>query len=360
MKIVTGRTGKPHVTSEDDRLLQQAIWKEDGIFAFEPSKMVDANTFRVMPINILFQGCHARILPGEYEDLRIDSGEAGKKRYDLIVVRYEIDTDGIESIRLVVIKGTAVPTSGTAVMPSYITGDINKGATIADMLLWVIPINGINVGAPVLQCAKLQSIKDKITKGDSYTKTESNKITEDIYDTIQSNRISTEKSIDSLSECINANSNKISVVGETASTAKSAADVAKDMAEENSNSIRTLNSDLAQTNVNVNTNAKSIKDAQKTAEAGKVVTGSTRLNYSFEAGTAGNNKRSFDVPAGTDGVFVVLKSASNITYLGYDYTISGGVCTVTVQYDIKSGTGALTVLAVCVGPAAAVVKGASS
>lgn len=356
MKIVTGRTGKPHVTSEDDRLLQQAIWKEDGIFAFEPSKMVDANTFRVMPINILFQGCHARILPGEYEDLRIDSGEAGKKRNDLIVARYEIDTDGIESIRLVVIKGTAVPTSGTAVMPPYITGDINKGATIADMLLWKIPITGINVETPVLQCTKLLGLKDKVTKGEAYTKPESDKTTDEIYTRIDS----TERSIESLSTRINVNANNISAAEKSASVAKSAADAAKDMAEENSNSIRTLNSDLAQTNVNVNTNAKSIKDAQKTAEAGRVVTGSTRLNYSFEAGTAGNNKQSFDMPAGTNGVFVVLKSASNITYLGYDYTISGSVCTVTVQYDIKSGTGALTVLAVCVGPAAAVVKGASS
>lgn len=356
MKIVTGRTGKPHVTSEDDRLLQQAIWKEDGIFAFEPSKMVDANTFRVMPINILFQGCHARILPGEYEDLRIDSGEAGKKRYDLIVARYEMDTDGIESIKLVVIKGTAVPTSGTAVMPSYITGDINKGATIADMLLWEIPITGINVGAPVLQCTKLLGLKDKITKGESYTKAESDKTTDEIYTRIDS----TERSIESLSASVNINANNISAAEKSASTAKSAADAAREMTEENSNSIQTLNSELQQTNVNVNANAKSIKDAQKTAEAGRVVTGSTRLNYSFEAGMAGNNKQSFDIPAGTNGVFVVLKSASNITYLGYDYTISGSVCTVTVQYDIKSGTGALTVLAVCVGPAAAVVKGASS
>lgn len=308
MKIVTGRTGKPHVTSEDDRLLQQAIWKDDGIFAYEESKMVDANTFRVMPINILFQGCHARILPGEYEDLRIDNGEAGKKRYDLIVARYEMDTDGIESINLVVIKGTAVATSGTAIKPSYIAGDINDGATMADMPLWAIPIVNLSVGTPILQCAELLGIKNKMTKGESYTKEESDTVTKAIKD-----------------------------------------------------SVIKLNGDLVKTNVNVEKNATDIKSVKNIAQTGKVIATSKRLTFSFESGTGGTNKQTFMIPAGVDGVFVVLKNASeNVTYLGYDYTIENDLCTVTVLYNMTGSTGTLGVVAICTGSAAAIAKGASS
>lgn len=333
MKIVTGRTGKPHVTSEDDRLLQQAIWKEDGIFAFEPSKMVDANTFRAMPINILFQGCHARILPGEYEDLRIDSGEAGKKRYDLIVARYEIDTDGIESIRLVVIKGTAVPTSGTAVMPSYITGDINKGATIADMLLWEIPITGINVGTPVLKCTKLLGLKDKITKGESYTKTESDKTTEAIYTRIDS----TERSIESLSTSININANNISAVEESASAAKSAADAAL---------------------VKANDAKTSATKAAKIAATGRVILGTQRHTFKFtESGggvTVGDTDIfTFNAPTGTNGVFGVVKSLSKLCeFLSYSYTLEDGTCTFTVN-GLNSATsqGSIEMVIICIGPA---------
>ena len=34
MKIITGKTGKPHVTSADDRALHRAEWDGDGFLMY--------------------------------------------------------------------------------------------------------------------------------------------------------------------------------------------------------------------------------------------------------------------------------------------------------------------------------------
>lgn len=304
MKIVTGRTGKPHVTSEDDRILQNAIWGKSGILSDNGSGLIDSNTFRVMPINILFQGCHARILPGEYEDITIENGVAGQKRIDLIVARYSMSDEGIESMELKVIKGTPV-TSGVPTVPPYNSGDINNGAAIAEMPLWTIPVNDMSVCTPALQCETLLSIKDQSTMNGIYS------------------------SIDTLGEELSRMNTEMSAAIQDNSAA----------IQENSEQL-----------------SESIQSVKKTAEAGKVITGSSRLTFSFESGV-GTDTQTFSIPQGTDGIFVVLKSVSpNIIYRGYNYTIKDNACTLTVVYDIKSGTsGSIVVVAICTGSAAAIV-----
>ena len=47
MKIITGKTGKPHVTSADDRALHRAEWDGDGFLSVsQPPVLVNSTTLR--------------------------------------------------------------------------------------------------------------------------------------------------------------------------------------------------------------------------------------------------------------------------------------------------------------------------
>ena len=66
------------------------------------------------------------------------------KRIDLIVARYEKNQDnGIESLDLKVIQGT--PAESTPTVPEYTEGDIQAGDYVADMPMYQVIIDGLNI-----------------------------------------------------------------------------------------------------------------------------------------------------------------------------------------------------------------------
>ena len=66
------------------------------------------------------------------------------KRVDLIVARYEKNQDnGIESLDLKVIQG--VPAETDPIVPEYTVGDIQAGDCVADMPLYKVIIDGLNI-----------------------------------------------------------------------------------------------------------------------------------------------------------------------------------------------------------------------
>lgn len=148
MKIITGSTGTPHVTSNNAGELNQAIFGDENIVfdigdALEAT-LVDNNNITISDGDLMIQGRHALIEPGLTENVEIDTGALGVNRHDLIVARYELDGDtGYESITLQVIKGTE--SSGEASDPTYNTGDIRTGSTIVDFPLYRVVITGINI-----------------------------------------------------------------------------------------------------------------------------------------------------------------------------------------------------------------------
>ena len=146
MEIVTGATGTLHVTSNNDGEFNQGIWGEGAVILQNGNQLtatiVDNNTIRISDGNIIFQGRHGLIEPNTTEDIRIDTGASGQNRIDLICVRYSLN-NGVESMELIVKKGT--PTTGTPVPPSYTTGVIRTGATIAEIPLYSVRITGINI-----------------------------------------------------------------------------------------------------------------------------------------------------------------------------------------------------------------------
>ena len=149
MHIVTGYKGENHVTAADVGSFNAAIFGAGQYVLNRGNKfsttIVSNNQIRVADGDILMQGRHIRLNEGTYVDLTIDNGAQGYMRNDLIVARYTKDAaSGVEDVNLVVIKGT--PVEASPADPEYTTGDIiNDHVYLADMPLYRVPIDGLNV-----------------------------------------------------------------------------------------------------------------------------------------------------------------------------------------------------------------------
>lgn len=150
MKIVTGYKGEPHITSNDEQGQNQGIFGSDGYVLNVGNKfattVVTANEIQIADGEAVMQGVHFRVAPGTYDTVTIENGEQGLKRKDLIVARYTKDAStGVESVEWEVIKGT--PAASNPVRPSAISGDILAGDLTADMAMYEVVLNGINLSA---------------------------------------------------------------------------------------------------------------------------------------------------------------------------------------------------------------------
>lgn len=148
MEIITGYVGKPHVTSEQDRDVHIGMIGS-GSYVLQTGKQMTAeissnNEIKVRDGVLMHQGCAASIKKNTYDSLSIVNGSQGMKRIDLIVARYERNKNtGVESLTLKVLKGT--PASANPATPAYTTGDIQAGDYIADMPMYKVTLDGINI-----------------------------------------------------------------------------------------------------------------------------------------------------------------------------------------------------------------------
>lgn len=148
MEIITGYTGKPHVTSEQDRDVNIGVVGE-GSYVLKTGMQLAAevssnNEIKIRDGVLMHQGCTASIKKNTYDSLVIINGSQGMKRIDLIVARYEKNQDnGIESLDLKVIQGT--PAESTPTVPEYTEGDIQAGDYVSDMPMYQVIIDGLNI-----------------------------------------------------------------------------------------------------------------------------------------------------------------------------------------------------------------------
>ena len=148
MEIITGYTGKPHVTSEQDRDVNIGVVGE-GSYVLQTGMQLAAevssnNEIKIRDGVLMHQGCTASIKKNTYDSLIIINGSQGMKRIDLIVARYEKNQgNGIESLDLRVIQGVPAETDPT--VPEYTVGDIQAGDYVADMPLYKVIIDGLNI-----------------------------------------------------------------------------------------------------------------------------------------------------------------------------------------------------------------------
>lgn len=148
MEIITGYTGKPHVTSEQDRDVNIGVVGE-GSYVLQTGMQLAAevssnNEIKIRDGILMHQGCAASIKKNTYDSLTIINGSQGMKRVDLIVARYEKNQDnGVESLDLKVIQGT--PAESNPAVPQYTEGDIQAGDYVADMPMYQVIIDGLNI-----------------------------------------------------------------------------------------------------------------------------------------------------------------------------------------------------------------------
>lgn len=146
MKIVTGYTGEPHITSNDDQARNQGIFGTGNYVLGTGNKLnavlTNATTVTLEDGDGMLQGVHFRIDPGTTEAVSISPGTTGYNRIDLICARYTKDAGtGVEDVSLVVIEGT--PSSSTPSAPTYNTGDVLDGDTPVDFPLWKVTLTGL-------------------------------------------------------------------------------------------------------------------------------------------------------------------------------------------------------------------------
>lgn len=148
MDIITGYVGSPHVTAEQDRDINIGIFGAESYVLRTGSQLKaevsSNNEIKIRDGVIMHQGCAASIKKNTYDSLTIVNGSQGMKRIDLVVARYSRNqSTKVESLTLKVIQGT--PVTGTPSAPGYTTGDIQAGDLIADMPLYQVTINGLNI-----------------------------------------------------------------------------------------------------------------------------------------------------------------------------------------------------------------------
>lgn len=160
MDIVTGHVGSAHVTSWQDRDLNQGIFGPDTYILNVGSKLaatiISNNEIRIADGTLVMQGCQGVIQKGTYDTISIDNGTQGLKRNDLICAQYT-KSAGVESMSLVVIKGTAASTPSD---PSYTSGDIQNGDTPVQVPVYRVVLDGLTLEAVEAQVPTRDSITD--------------------------------------------------------------------------------------------------------------------------------------------------------------------------------------------------------
>ena len=302
MKIITGKTGKPHVTSADDRALHRAEWDGDGFLSVsQPPVLVNSTTLRVYPCDIMFQGCHARVT-GTYEDLTFPSGETGKKRVDILVARYTLSEEGLEDMSLLILTGQPVESSQEPQSPVYEAGIIANNVSVADMPLYKIIHDGINASGPVAIASTFPPLSNK------YTKEESDLTTENIIQEISK----VEKTAAKAQSIANDAASMAEEAIGRAEEAQRTADTASSKADNAQNTADAAKTDAA------NAQSYAEKIATKSLVISDIV-GATATIPGTDAGTTLQYAVDVELPMNTGRILVIPKNIpSGVTYIGYE------------------------------------------
>lgn len=159
MEIITGYRGEPHVTSQQERNTNIAIFGSgaciiEGIDSELEATIVSANLVEIADGMLIAEGCTACIERGTSDSLTIDNGSQGMQRIDLIVARYTRDAGtAVENMQLAVIKGT--PSANDPAVPAHTTGLIADGDSLVEFPLYRVNISGISITSVTLLVEKV-------------------------------------------------------------------------------------------------------------------------------------------------------------------------------------------------------------
>ena len=150
MELVTGRSGKPHITSQQVRQLQQGIFGANACILNTGSMLTpevqSSNKIRIKDGALMFQGALFTVKVGGYDEVTINNGNQGMKRKDVIAVKYTYDSSrNIESGEWAVVQGTQAASNPAVPSMPVTDGDIQAGDAEVYCPVFVINLDGINV-----------------------------------------------------------------------------------------------------------------------------------------------------------------------------------------------------------------------
>lgn len=168
MEIVSGRIGKPHVTSQQFRqLIEGTVGQESCILTsgenLEP-ELASNNSLKIRSGMLAHHGNISSVKIGTYDAVNLSNGGQGMKRIDLVVCRYTRNAETeVESCNWVVIMGT--PVSSNPVAPTYTVGNLQEGDLVDDCPVFEVHYDGINV----TEVRKILSVAPNLTELNSKT-----------------------------------------------------------------------------------------------------------------------------------------------------------------------------------------------
>jgi len=148
MKIMTGKTGTPHVTSQQFRqLVEGTVGQDSYILSSGENLEPELQTNNLLKIRSGMMSHHGNLSVvelGTYDEVTIQNGTQGMQRIDLVVNRYTRNEEtGIEKNEWVVIMGT--PAASDPVAPAYTEGNLQEGDLVDDCPVFEVHLDGINV-----------------------------------------------------------------------------------------------------------------------------------------------------------------------------------------------------------------------
>ena len=148
MKIVSGRTGSPHVTSQQFRQMLEGIIGQGSyiITSGENLKpeLSSNNLLKIRSGMMAHHGCISCVDIGTYDEVTLTNGSQGMKRIDLIVNRYTRNAETeVENCSWKVIQGK--PVASNPAVPAYASGNLQNGDLVDECPAFEVHYDGINV-----------------------------------------------------------------------------------------------------------------------------------------------------------------------------------------------------------------------
>ena len=167
MEIVSGRTGKPHVTSQQFRQVIEGIVGDGSCILpsgenLEP-ELVSNNSLKIRSGMMCHHGNVSSVKIGTYDEVELTNGSQGMKRIDLVVNRYtRNEEDNTEKNEWIVIMGT--PAESNPTVPEYTKGNLQEGDLVDDCPAFEVHFDGINITEVTKMLEIAQTNKDLINK----------------------------------------------------------------------------------------------------------------------------------------------------------------------------------------------------
>ena len=163
MEIVSGRTGSPHVTSQQFRqLVEGTVGQESYILTsgenLEP-ELASNNILKIRSGMMSHHGNISSIKIGTYDEVELTNGSQGMKRIDLVVNRYTRNAEtNVEANNWVVITG--MPVASDPAVPAYTVGNLQEGDLTDDCPVFEVHYDGLNI----TEVKKLLDVADNLGK----------------------------------------------------------------------------------------------------------------------------------------------------------------------------------------------------